>query len=416
MNRETMTDEEARTLLHPLAGDPPGPSRVDVPRAMAEGRRRRRSRIWATVAAVGALTATSVAGGTLAVGAMGHDDVVPRPVLSTPTSAPASASAPAAPVEKGPADCTVTRLPTDGVTKAIVSGGDPSGRYLLGRLYTGRSPYPQVIWKDGRIAARPPLPGADGSFEDINTAGVAVGSAFQGEEIQGYAYHDGKVTAMKGGRGQASAINDAGVVVGGLGDYLELAAARWDSVDAQPVKLPVPDGTRESHAVDIDENGTILGTLNGPDRAAPQTGYLWQADGTSELMPLPVVDGVQADAFWPESIRNGWVAGRSVKDSADGSRSFAWFRYRVATGTYEELPDETGMPDRVAANGWVLGTVTEPRILSEAGVTKLPRYRKGTEYQLRSFSDDGLVVGGHMTGIGASTENQPLMWRCKLKS
>lgn len=412
MNHETMTDDEARTLLEPLAGDPPGPSRVDVARAMTDGRRRRLTRIWATIAAAGALTATSVAGGTLAVGAMDRHDGVPRPVLSAP--APVSA----APRPAGPTGCTVTRLPTDGVDKAIVSGGDSSGRWLLGRLYSGQSGsrYPQVIWKDGRIAERPRMPGADGSFDDINTAGVAVGSAFQGEEIQGYAFHDGRVTALKGGRGQATAISDAGVVVGGLGSYLELAAARWDSVDAEPVKLKVPAGTRESQAVDVDEDGTILGTLTGRDATAPQTGYLWLPDGTSAYMPLPVVDGVRADAFWPESIRNGWVAGRSVEDAADGSRRFAWFRYRVATGTYEPLPDEAGMPDRVAANGWVLGTATEPRIWSEAGVTKLPRYKNGESYQMRSFSDDGLVAGGHMTGLGTSPENQPLMWRCKLRS
>ena len=107
------------------------------------------------------------------------------------------------------------------------------------------------------------------------------------------------------------------------------------------------------------------------------------------------------------------MAGRSVIDSSDGSRSFAWFRYRVATNTYERLPDEAGMPDRVAANGWVLGTAAEPRIYSDGGVTKLPRYKKGTEYQMASYSDDGLIAGGHMTGVG-TIENQPLMWRCRL--
>ena len=387
---------------------------------MAEGRRRRRFRFWATGSAVAALTATSLAGGSLAVGALRTDDPIPMPrmTISAMPSMTVSASAPAP--ATGPAGCTVTRLPTDGVKKAIVSGGDSSGRYLLGRLYTGQSGfrYPQVIWKDGRIAGRPQLPGADGTFVDINTDGVAVGSSYQGEEIQGYAFHDGRVTAMKGGRGQASAISNSGVVVGGLGDALELEAARWDSVTAQPVKLKVPAGTRESSAVDIDDDGTILGLVTGKARTAEQTGYLWLPDGTAKFMPLPMVKGVQADAFWPESIRNGWIAGRSMKDSDDGStRSFAWFRYRVATGTYEELPNETGMPDRVAANGWVLATASEPRILSDNGVvTKLPRYRGGTEYQMRSFSDDGLVAGGHMLGIGESVENQPLIWRCKLRS
>ena len=79
-----------------------------------------------------------------------------------------------------------------------------------------------------------------------------------------------------------------------------------------------------------------------------------------------------------------------------------------------ELHAAAGMPDRVAANGWVLGTASEPRIYSDGGVTKLPRYRKGTEYQMASYSDDGLIAGGHMTGVG-TIENQPLMWRCRAK-
>lgn len=414
MNAETMTDDEARALLHPLAGDPPGPSGVDIPRAMAEGRRRRRLRFWATGGVVAALTATILAGGNLAVGALRDEDPLPMPRLTM--SAMPSATVSARPA--GPANCTVTRLPTDGVDKAIVSGGDSSGRWLLGRLYTGQSGfrYPQVIWKDGRIADRPRLPGADGSFRDINTAGVAVGSSFQGEEIQGYAYSGGRVAELRGGRGTAVAISDSGVVVGGLGQYLDLAAARWDSVTAEPVRLKVPAGTRESSAVGIDEDGTIVGMVTGRASTAEGTGYLWLPDGTAKHMPLPVVDGVRADAFWPESIRNGWIAGRSMKDSADGrTRSFAWFRYRIGTGTYERLPTDAGMPDRVAANGWVLGTASEPRIFSDAGVTKLPRYQKGTQYQMVSFSDDGLVAAGHMTGVG-SIENQPLVWRCKLRS
>jgi hypothetical protein len=63
----------------------------------------------------------------------------------------------------------------------------------------------------------------------------------------------------------------------------------------------------------------------------------------------------------------------------------------------------------------VLGTATEPRILSDAGVTRLPKYRNGPEYQMTGFSDDGLTAAGHMTGVG-DIENQPLVWRCRITS
>ncbi len=420
MKREIMNEEEARRLLGPLAGDPLGPSRVDVPRAMAEGRRRRRTRFWATGTAVAALAATSLAGSTLAVGALDSPGPVPIPdVIASGSPVPmprmsltATPSSPASvPPVAGLAGCTVTRLPTDGVDKAIVSGGDPSGRWFVGRLYPGDFAYPQVIWKDGRIAAKFRMSGADGLLRDVNRAGQAVGSDFSGEDQRAWIHTGGGLKRLKGGAGHAEAINDAGVVVGGLGKGIASAAVRWDSPTAAPVELKVPDGTKESTAVDVDEDGTILGTVSAETE---QTGYLWLPDGTTRQMPLPDVDGVRADLFWPESIRNGWVAGRSVVDSSDGSRGFAWFRYRVATNTYERLPDEAGMPDRVAANGWVLGTASEPRIYADGGVTRLPRYKKGTEYQMASYSDDGLIAGGHMTGVG-TIENQPLMWRCRVK-
>jgi hypothetical protein len=81
-----------------------------------------------------------VAGGTLAVSAIDGPRQVPVPrVVLTPaptggigaSAMPSSAAAPAI----APAGCTVSRLPTDGVRKAVVTGGDPSGRLLAGRLY-----------------------------------------------------------------------------------------------------------------------------------------------------------------------------------------------------------------------------------------------------------------------------------------
>jgi hypothetical protein len=425
MNGGIMNEDEARRLLGPLAGDPPGPSRVDIPRAMAEGRRRRRTRFWATGTAIAALTTTSLAGGTMAVGALNSPGPVPVPDVSFSArpvpiprmslTAPPSAK-PSVPPVAGLAGCTVTRLPTDGVDKAIVSGGDPSGRWLVGRLYPRDFDYPQVIWKDGRIATRFKMSGADGILRDVNRSGQAVGSDFSGDDQRAWIHTDGKLRRLKGGAGHAEAISDAGVIVGGLGEGIRSAAARWDSPTTSPVRLKVPAGTTDSTAFDIDDDGTILGevTSSAIRTKGDQTGYLWLPDGTARPMPLPDVDGVRADLFWPESIRNGWVAGRSVIDSPDGSRRFAWFRYRVATGTYERLPDEAGMPDRVAANGWVLGTASEPRIYADGGVTKLPRYKKGTEYQMASYSDDGLTAAGHMTGVG-DIENQPLVWRCRAR-
>ncbi|MEV4709368.1 hypothetical protein [Actinoplanes sp. NPDC049316] len=406
---DNLDDERyAAALLRPLAGEPAGPPRIDVARAMAEGRRRRLTRWWASGTAIVALTATTAAGGTLALSAVGRPGTAPRPVATPVPSITA-----AAPLER-PKDCTVTRLPTDGVAKALVTGGDPSGRWVVGRTYpAGKDDgsRPLVIWKDGKIADTVRIGGSDQSFEDINTRGAAVGYTFDPGVVP-YAYSNGKVTRMPGGEATVSAINDAGVAVGSLGPIYEGMPARWSSVTAQPQKLPVPPGTEFGTAADIDEAGNILGTVQPEGKEG--SGYLWLADGTHRAMPLPKVDGTKATMFWPESIRNGWVVGRSVIDTKD-ERRFAFFRYRIDTGRYERLPAASGMPDRVAANGWIIGTARRPVITSEGNVTtELPGYRKATgrqDYLIESFSDDGRTAAGYSSGENLS--NHPLLWKCR---
>ncbi|MEV4641615.1 hypothetical protein AB0J80_30150 [Actinoplanes sp. NPDC049548] len=407
MNEHTDDERYAVALLRPLAGEPTGPARMDVARAMAEGRRRRRTRWWASATAIVALTATTAAGGTLAVAALDRPAPAPRTV-ATPAPSVTAAAPPAR-----PRDCRVTRLPTDGVKKALVTGGDPSGRWHVGRTYPTRGDmsYPLVVWRDGKLAATVEIGGSDQELADINSHGVAVGSSFV-PESRPYVYADGKATQLKGGEGAASAINERGVIVGSLGPALEGMPARWTSRTAQPQQLPVPAGTQAGAAIDIDETGTVLGTVEAKGKEG--TGYLWFADGSSRKMPLPDVDGTKADMFWPAAIRDGWVVGSSVIDSA-GSRSFKTFRYRIATGRYERLPDDSGRAEKVAANGWVLGTASLPVITSEGGVaTVLPQYPKAAEnpnYLVSSFSDDGLIAAGYV--IGDDVQNQPLLWRCR---
>ena len=409
MSRHPDPDElDAVTLLSPLAGEPAGPSRIDVARAMVEGRRRRRTRWWTSGMAVVALTATSAAGGTLAFSAVGR----PTPAPPRPIASPAPSIAVAASVA-GPRDCTVTRLPTDGIRKALVTGGDPSGRWQVGRTYppSGGQSRPLVVWKDGQLTDEIKIAGTDQKLEDINSRGEAVGASYDPEAYP-YAYRAGKTTRLAGGAGGAAAINDAGVVVGSLGSDIKNRPVRWSSVTARPENLPMPAGASSGAAVDVDEAGNVLGavSLKGMD----STGYLWLADGSTRLMPMPEVDGRRADMFWATSIRNGWVAGRGVLEAADGT-TFAYFRYRIATNSYELLPAASGMPARMAANGWVLGEAELPVITNAAGATTvLPKYPKAKgrqDYIVTSYSDDGLVAAGY--AIGEDIQNQPLLWRCR---
>lgn len=404
-----MTDERAVRLLLPLREEPDGPARIDVPRTMVEGRRRRVLRRWSGGAALIALTSVAAGGGTLAVAALRDGSPVPVPTVTATATATPSAVA-AAPAQ--PTGCTVTRLPTDGVRKAVVTAGDPTGRYLAGRTYQP-SPGP-ILWKDGKILDRPRLTGDDPSFDDINSSGIAVGSAFLGDlQQQGYAYRDGRVTELDGKHTVPMAINDAGVIVGTIGEVLKEVPVRWDSADAKAEPLPMPAGMTTGSADAIAEDGTVVGSV-ATDSRATASGYLWLPDGTGRKMARPEVDGGEADYFWPESITNGWVAGRAVDDSPDGStRSFASMRYRIADGTYHPLPQSV-FPALIADNGWVAGEAGPPVILAGSKVVELPRYRTLKEYQISYYSADGRRVAGHSTDSeGNQVGNEPLLWTCR---
>jgi hypothetical protein len=406
---DEMTDERAVRLLTPLRGEPEGPARIDVGRAMAEGRRRRVLRRWSGGLALVAVTSVTAAGGTLAATALREGTPVPSPTPVATASATVSA-VPAGPA--GPKDCRVDRLPTGRVTKALVTAGDPSGRYLTGRLYNNPSAN-TIIWRDSRILARPTVPGDDGRWADINRSGVAVGSGFVTDDReQAYVYRDGKVTALNGRATAAYAINDAGVVVGSIGEVLNEAPVRWNSVDAKVTRLPLPDGVTLGKAEGITEDGTVVGTVEPPGKRE-STGYLWLPDGTARMMPLPSVGSKKADLFWPESIIDGWVAGRAVFDEND-VRTFASFRYRIADGTYELLAQNV-IPALIAENGWLAGDLGGPVVLAGNETVKLPRHPTGGDYQISSISVDGRVIGGSSSFSlpGDKVGNDPLIWTCR---
>jgi hypothetical protein len=404
-DEDEMTDERAVRLLLPLREEPEGPARIDVPRTMVEGRRRRVLRRWSGGVTLIALTTVAAGGGTLAVSALRDGPPVPQPTATATATPSAVAAAPA-----GPTDCTVTRLPTAGARKAVLTAGDPSGRYLAGRTYqTAITP---IIWKDGQILARPRLTGDDPGFTDINRSGVAVGSAFLGERQQGYVYRDGRVTELDGRDTAPIAINDAGVIVGAIGEVLKEVPVRWDSAGAKATRLPMPAGMRTGRADAVAEDGTVLGRV-AKDSSQTESGYLWLPDGTGRMMELPQVEGGRADAFWGESISDGWVAGRAADDRADGSRWLHSLRYRIADGTYQDLPRDV-LPALIAGNGWIAGGAEVPVIMVGSEVVEMPRYRTLKEYQISTFSADGRTLGGYSTdSVGDQVGNEPLVWTCR---
>jgi hypothetical protein len=399
-------DEFGALLLRPLAGEPAGPPRIDVAKAMRDGRRLRRRRWWTGGTAFAAVTATAVAGGVLAAAT---DPDKPRPDLPPDPILPAA--------------CVLEVLPLGAHKSVDVTGGDPSGTYLVGSsdpVYGKK--HAVLVWRDGKLIADVPVPGDELTMSDINGSGIAVGST-NGVPFYPVIYRDGKVSKLRGGLGRAVAINDAGVIVGMLGKYGEEVPARWATPDAEPQPLPIEGvqaGPFAQQVVDLAEDGTIAGSGGG---GLSDGGYLWLPDGSRHGIKLPKIPG--AAGFKPGAFRHGWLyglvmlrvsaasSGPAVMDG-DGMTPY---RYDPRTETWQKLPDP---PYGVQiAGGANLSALADPKIYVGDQILSLPPYapavENGDAFDIHALSDDARIVGGSTLSGRADPELdlRPLLWRCR---
>jgi uncharacterized membrane protein len=405
-------------LLQSLDDEPTAPSTVDVRRAIAAGRRRRRIRRGAGYAGAAAVTALAVAGASVAGGLVNPA----RPHAAVPgTGGKAQAVTP-------PTSCVLDRLPApDNAPMALVSGADPAGRYLVGRSYPKAGGYQAVIWHDGTVR-KVMLPGdLEESLRDVNSTGTAVGwsyAAGSGADTGPvpYVYQDGRVSKLPGvRRGSAYAINDAGAIVGD--DDTGHAALLWPSATAKPVRLPVPAGTSEAIALDIDQDGTAVGTINN------ERPYVWFPDGTHRELPMPSLDGKRAVTARVFSIRNGWATGvatngvggkgdnpKTRAGKAAGARTGA-VRWNVRTGEVRVVGGLDLGTSAVNAQGWQVGTDEQGRAVLVAGAATvvlpdLAGHQPGGLANIATtLSDDGRTIGGQSDD--ATGTIQAVVWRCR---
>jgi uncharacterized membrane protein len=395
-------------LLQSLDDEPHTPSTVDISRAIAVGRRRRiRRRVGYAGAA--AVTALAVAGVSVAGGLISH-----APPLAAATGAP-RATAPAPPT-----GCTLNRLPApDNAPMALVSGADRTGRYIVGRSYPKAGGYQAVIWHDGN-GQNVMLPGdLEESLQDVNSTGTAVGWSYAGGGGADtgpvpYVYYDGKVSKLPGvRRGSAYAINDAGAIAGDDNGH---AALVWPSPTAKPTRLPVPAGTSKAVAIDIDEDGTTVGTI---DNGRP---YVWFPDGTHRELPMPSLDGKQAATAVVFSIRNGWATGVATdglgrKGTKTKGVKTGAVRWNVRTGEVGVFGGLAMGANATNPQGWQVGTDEQGRavLLAGAATVVLPDLAShqpgGLSNIAATLSDDGRTIAGQSDD--ATGTIQAVVWRCK---
>jgi hypothetical protein len=396
----TMNGDEryATAVFRSLDGEP-GPSTVDILRAVADGERHhRRVRLVGSTGVAVAVAAILTAGWTVA-NPDRRENTAPS-TESTATQAPPTKSP-----EKALIACTVEQLatPSGQGPKAVVSGADPTGRYIVGRTYPGKPT--TVIWVDRQphLAA---MPGDDPVLRDITSSGVAVGSSFIGDKIAAWVYVDGKYTRLSGsGETEANAINEQRMIAGAVRNK----PAVWRSPTAQPTMLALPGSGWSGAAFGIDEDGTVVGSMSQKDGA--RVAAVWRPDGTVTQLAAPTAHGGPANDYVADSIRNGWVSGWAAFDR-DRIRYIGGPRWNLNTGA---VHNSDGLFEAVNKQGWMVGgsvLVTDDQTVQ----LPVPRgFETAPEVHAYTLSDDGTTIAGQVSTRGGSVEQQPIavVWTCK---
>jgi len=386
-------DEYGTTLLRPLAGEPAGPPRIDLPRAMREGRRLRRRRWGSGIAALLATLAAVLVGSNLLL--------APAAPAPTPTPKP---TLPPDPVV--PAACTVSPLPDGGHRSVAVTGGDSTGRWHVGTATPNAGDKgPMLIWHDGKLVAQIAPPNGDARLHDINSSGVAVGSNNSDWDTYPFVYRNGKIERLKGGRGVASAINDAGEIVGTIG-VNNRHPVRWKTADAEPETLPMPPGATIQFVLDVAPDGTISGMYLSDT-------FVWSPDGKVRKLTPPTPDGI----FRPgsESFGFGWLYGVSLQAGV--------YRYEPHTGTWQHLTDaghKAQFPGTGSGDAQVSGkdelSVFVGRQVLRLGRNPIKDQPGNYSFEITTISADGHVVAAFANSLHENPAAQPdrsFIWRCR---
>ncbi|MFI5832609.1 hypothetical protein ACIA5A_02905 [Micromonospora sp. NPDC051300] len=409
----TWNEDRITLLLREVGDEPPRGPRVDLLGALREGRRRRRRHRTAVVG--GAALAT-----VLVVGA------IPLILRPAPPVVPPAASPPTA--------CDVASLPLpEGADGGAVSGGDRTGRWLIGSAARRGSPQQTaVLWHDDRVTE---LPGAlrHGVAAAVNSAGTVVGTA----DDRAYVVRDGRVERLPGGDGlRPTAVDDAGRVVGErqqpVGRRTRPVPVLWASPTSEPGDLALPGVGWEGTAIGIAEDGTVIGVVSAGgldlvDGYGPNLnrGYRWRPDGTGEFLPMPATAGDGAGGFWPRSVGGTWVLGHTPREQP--RELYAPALLDLRTDAFVAPPAIAGFgPVSVNSRGWTVGTYGRMEagqiggaLLTDAGLLRLPDPVPGAGLRHPVpgvVSDDGRVIAGEQladTDADPSAVGRPIRWLCR---
>jgi len=302
------------------------------------------------------------------------------------------------------------RVPASVTGWTMVTGIDPSGRYVIGRAGTTDTPV-AVRWTGGA----PEVLATGFTPVSVNSAGVVAG-------FTGPLSHDSRrqrpavylgtrlvLLPVPGGAvgGYAYSVNARGDVLGGatLADGSP-AAVMWHTAGSIAIAATL---SGNAYGEALTDNGVLVGFT--PDGRPVR----WAPDGTVTTMPLP---GGAAGAT-VLSAAGDWATG--VLDRAGkgdpGPADVVSLRWNLKTGSVQRLAGFTARA--VSASGTVAGlsATNRPAYWRNGRVTILPGPTSaGRQGSIGGITADGQVIAGNalapnMLAPASSTGSAPVIWR-----
>ncbi|GAA1640252.1 hypothetical protein [Catellatospora bangladeshensis] len=333
--------------------------------------------------------------------------------------------------------CRADRLPVPGGYDAgsTVTAGDPTGRYLAGRVQRTDGTTTALIWdamRDGELPRPVGVDGEQARITDVNQAGVAVAVSVVNAETVSWIVRDGIPVRLPGSGVEALAVSATGAVAGvaGVSGQADKQPIVWRDTAAEPAVLALPDTATGGTVTDIAEDGAVVGTIRDENGTHP---YLWHPDGTGEQLKLPddIVGSVQ-------DVRMGAVYGEWVTGAVRDDRGFdtvTLVRWNRVTGQKwwwlnGIMPDVFGdtlgagtgslLPVGLARNSehapgsdlYVAAVYVRGRNLPIADGAVQPPDAPDADFA--TISRDGAVIGGtqRFPAAGGGTVPGAVWWRC----
>ncbi|MEV0788640.1 hypothetical protein [Kribbella sp. NPDC050459] len=304
----------------------------------------------------------------------------------------------------GAGACRVQRLPQPTLPgESVVTGGDPSGRYLIGARWITPEESAPLLWIDRRLHELQ-TPYEHVLIKDVNTSGTLVGSEWGDGQSRAWRYQDGRFTTLAGlrlgHRTDAVAVNARGDILGVSQDpsTFEAHVVVWPAGHPDtPHELATPPGasTRDLYAVDIDDDGTVIGGSHSPTTV----GYIWPRGG-----PARVLRGPGGEPYlYTWKIRRGWIAGGLI--SPAGEMPAAWRIHARAAN----VPGVVGRAAAVNRHGdlAVSGSGLPAAIAHRGGrIVPLPGVAGGESGAAVTLSDHGVAAGWLIDG----QQTHPVFW------